>query len=550
MKRTLSALLVVSLLMPPVVPAMAQSVAGIAIASMDRASVRPFDRLVITGSGFQPASAAISVLFVPKQHGVPVVIPVYSATATRLEVIVPAFLDPAAGDFGFGQADVQVVQVTGDHVMSSNVLSGLDVAPVPALPASVGTGKVTRAFMRMSLKFLTAADASASQEARAAFRAFKDEQTALLAVVEGVVANPAVGAAARTVDSAALMIDAEMLKTSDRLIAAYLTSITTLVESQRLGDERAQALADEPCPRDVGDGVLDDVMCRAQIAILAASRNWITGVAVIAAGASVFVALSVAGVAFPALAAGTAGVLVLAGAAQLLYLSVSSTLVTSILSPDGPTVMSMLRDHTRKILEHANETTGLPVTSTAMVAADALTQVASWVRPTPNSSPQGGTTMSAPGLGLGGDVREIVTFQGSGAATRATRYGVPSTQSTRTIVAAVIAPPSLSWFDGAYLGVMNVTAAAGGKQESGTFNISFTVLDGVVKVIDPAAGTGTISANGRLRSSVGNCTITGSLAVGGPGPHGPGGGGGALPLCVNGEYSGWGSWSVSRAPRP
>jgi hypothetical protein len=219
MKRALSAVLIVAALTQAVAPLLAQQPGApvVTITSMDRGSVRPFDRLVISGSGFQPESAAISVLFTPRQHGLPVVVPVFSATATQVEVIVPTFLDPVRSDFGFGSADVQV---TRDHAMSSNVLTGLDVAPVPTLPASVGTGRVTSAFMRMSLQFLSAANADASPAERTAFTAFAAAQTALLAKVETVVANPASAAAGTTIDSAPFVIDGPMLRASDRFIAA------------------------------------------------------------------------------------------------------------------------------------------------------------------------------------------------------------------------------------------------------------------------------------------------------------------------------------------
>ena len=545
MKRILSSLLIVCAFAQPVVPVLAQQSAGITITSMDRGSVRPFDRLVISGTGFLPATAAISVSFVPKQHGVPIVIPVFRATATQVEVIVPAFLDPSAGDFGFGQADVQVVQVTADQVMSSNVLTGLDVAPVPVLPESVGTGKVTRAFMQLSLEFLTASNG-------AAVAAFKSEQAAVLAQVDAVVANPGVEVPLKTIDASPFLLSGAMLKASDRLIAAYLTSIEPFVRAQRLGGDRAHATA-EPCILNTGSAFWDDSLCSLRVAVFGGGPNWRGGVATIAAGAMV---MGLAALTPPiAIGVGAIGVVVgagvaLTGAAQLVYLAAASTLGQSIVGPDAPPLMYSLRYHGRKMFENANENVGVPILTAAIRAADAIAEQAAIVRDIADPSPRGGTITGASGISADGLTQNMNVYQGIADAILAIPVKVMLTKSTRTVFESRIEPPDISWFDGAYLGVMNLTATGGGKQESGTIDMSFTVLGGVVKMIDPAGGSGSVSANGRLKSSVGVCTVSGTLEVTAPGLHGPGSGGGALPLCVNGEYTGWGTWQVSRAPRP
>ena len=89
MKRTLSAVLIFCTLGQPAAPAFAQQPAAsvVTITSMDRGAVRPFDRLVISGSGFQPDTAAISVLLVPKQQRALLELKLHHKTKTRNERI-------------------------------------------------------------------------------------------------------------------------------------------------------------------------------------------------------------------------------------------------------------------------------------------------------------------------------------------------------------------------------------------------------------------------------------------------------------------------------
>jgi hypothetical protein len=540
-----SILLIVCTFAPPIVPVLAQQPAGLTITSMDRGSVRPFDRLVISGTGFLPATAAISVSFVPKQHGVPIVIPAFRATATQVEVIVPAFLDPATGDFGFGQADVQVVQVTADRVMSSNALSALDVAPVPVLPESVGAGKMTKAFMQLSLEFLAGANG-------AAFAAFKNEQTALLAHIDAVVANPGVEVSLKTIDASPFFLTGPMLKASDRLIAAYLASIEPFVRPRRIGGDRAQALA-EPCIVNTGSAFWDDSLCSLRVAVFGDGPNWRGGVKAMAAGAMV---LGLSALMPPiAVGVGVAGVFVgsglaLAGAAQLVYLAVASTLGPSLAGPDAPPLMHALR-HGRTIFENANAESGVPILMASSSVSEALTREALRFVAKDDESPLLGTIRSAFSFSPDGYSQNMIGEMGVADPLTAMHIWVLLNKANGSVFESRIVPPSLSWFDGAYLGTLNLNATGGGyRDEKFSLGLAFTVLNGIVTIIEPTGGSGTISANGRFTSSfLGNCVLNGAIEV--RAPAGPGVGGGAVPLCPDGRgYTGWGTWSANRAPRP
>jgi hypothetical protein len=531
MKQSLSALLIVCLL-APTVPLLAQSAAGISITSMDRASVRPFDRLVITGSGFLPATAAISVLFMPKQRGGPIVIPVHSATATLVEVIVPTFLDPATGDFGFGQVEVQVVQVTAAQVVTSNVLGGLDVAPVPTLPESAGTGRVTREFMKLSLDALAAARDSS-------FDPLKVELGVLLGNIDTVIAKPGSSVAIPTVDATPLSLTTPMLKASDRLIAAYLTSIAPYTRAQRLGDG-ARTLADVTCVP--GDLAVFIDLCSLRVSVFGGGRNWVGGLAAIAAGVTAIVAITSATA--PLVAAGllVGGVaLAAAGASQFVYLAMTSTLVMSLQSDEASAPADSVRDHSRQWLDNVSGFGGMPVPTASIKAADSIELVARANPPAVNPSPKGGMITATPSIDAASPTREMVVFQGASAPTR---IGVPSAQSVRTFAEARLAPADTAVFNGSYAGSLDLISANPLITSAYGIPMTFSVAGGVLTF--SGSGTGTVSGSGRVVATAGQCRFSGFLSA--KTATGAAAGGGSV-ICSLDDVTGSGPWTASRAAR-
>jgi hypothetical protein len=132
----------------------------VTITSLEPATVRPFGSLVITDSGFQPASAEIAVVIKSGSSGplpakvVPTAIPVHVATSTRIEVAIPPLVDANTAGLTSGQVDVQVVQTTSTSLMTSNALTGLTVSAVRPLPSGMAPGSVTRGYIRSALNVL------------------------------------------------------------------------------------------------------------------------------------------------------------------------------------------------------------------------------------------------------------------------------------------------------------------------------------------------------------------------------------------------------------
>ena len=112
----------------------AGSQASIAITSLSALQAQPFGSLTISGSGFDPTNGAISVILTPEGVGTPMAIPVFSATATALQVIVPPFFNQTSGSFSPGVVDLQAVQLSGSMVATSNVITGLAISAPPQVP--------------------------------------------------------------------------------------------------------------------------------------------------------------------------------------------------------------------------------------------------------------------------------------------------------------------------------------------------------------------------------------------------------------------------------
>jgi hypothetical protein len=406
--------------------------------------------------------------------------------------------------------------------------------------------------MRLSLEFLTVAGGAAGADARSAFEAFKAEQTALLDHVERVVANIDGIAGAKTIDSSAFILDAAMLKASDRLIAAHLHSLTPLIDGQRLDRDRAGTQASESCTPDTGSGELDETLCDLQASVVAASRDWITGVALVAGGLAVLIALTATGPLMMGVGAAAGAGLFLAGAAQLAYLGVSSALAPSLVAADAPPIMETMRDHGRAMLENASGTAAAAITSAATSAADAVAQVAARVTITPSDAPKGGTTVAASRIGPADSIREMVSFPG-GTNTVAIPIGVPATQLTRTLAEARISPPAAGAFDGAYLGEMDWFRSDGETTGGGTERVSFSVAGNAVTVVAPYGGTGSINQAGRVVGVSGvtpagfTCTFGGVLAITGAGAAA---GGGSLGCVPKDGFFTTGAWSAARARTP
>lgn len=496
---------------------LAQTEGTIAIISLDKATARPFSRLVITGSGFQPDSAEIAVALLPStgNGSTPnanigaTVIPVHTATATRLEIMVPALVDADTAALTSGQVGVQVVQTTATSVMTSNVMLGLGVSAVPPVPSGVKPGAVTRAYIQAGLNVLAGvrSDLASNADMAPLLAALQADQTDLANAVGMILNKQDLALNRPTKDGNPFTLDAQTLAISDQLIAAYLEQAVPLLEGQAppLSRRDVMTAGATPCPAPLGNAFLDDFICRKQRLDQErgrkASEAWQFGarlemeLTLGILGNWTGAALSGAGV----LAARTANGLQMLWAATTPYLTNYATLAPP------PALSKPLQNVGTELLDQL-VFRGVPITSSAVNALDAYKGAAKLA--------SGGETLSERGLVVSSS--SLREQSGSRAATVLRRgdptstpcvlrtaecvtvndVSVPSGQTTVPLESATLPPLTAAQFDGTYTGSMSFTVrvSAGGQEASETFSdpISFRVVNGVMEgtagVISPEGG--------------------------------------------------------------
>jgi hypothetical protein len=205
------------------------------INSLSTLSVVPASLLTISGSGFDPENSAISVLFTPEGSGIPIAIPVFSASANSINVIVPSFLDSTSG-FSSGVMTVQAIQVSGSSLLTSNTIGGLNVGPLPSIPTSNPAGAVTGAWINSGLIVLQniqtyAGSTPTYADLLSASNTLGSDLISSLQAIDLIKTDPALTRNLATLDGSAFVLDAATLAASDRLVVAYLQQFLDFVQT-------------------------------------------------------------------------------------------------------------------------------------------------------------------------------------------------------------------------------------------------------------------------------------------------------------------------------
>ncbi|MBN1390088.1 MAG: hypothetical protein JXA22_05540 [Candidatus Thermoplasmatota archaeon] len=150
----------------------------ISITALDATSLEPFSMLEIKGSGFDPQHSAISVVFISDQDP-PITISATYAESGKVRVVVPPYIDRYNTS---GTCGVKVIQVSGDRVMTSNVLKGLEIGPMQELNGSMDPGRYTRLYLTICQESLN--DMIINSTDSDLSMAFMDQMTWLMGVQE------------------------------------------------------------------------------------------------------------------------------------------------------------------------------------------------------------------------------------------------------------------------------------------------------------------------------------------------------------------------------
>jgi hypothetical protein len=206
------------------------------ISPLSQTSISPLTPLTINGSGFDPANAAISVLLVSEEWNPPVTVPAFASTDTTIQIMMPPL--PLAGmlqgTFAGDVVDVQVIQVDGGTISTSNVVTGLVVNALPAVPSDVVAGAITLAFLEGSLNVSSSLQEDATTDSSLSTLAtnltqYNADTNALISDTSFLMNNPGLNVAITTSNGMTTALDQSTLALSDQLILAYLTQFAAQV---------------------------------------------------------------------------------------------------------------------------------------------------------------------------------------------------------------------------------------------------------------------------------------------------------------------------------
>lgn len=199
----------------------------VSIASIDKTSAAPFDRLTVTGSGFDQANSGISLLFIPEDGNPVITIPVSSATTTDVQAMVPPMFDPTTGASIAETVDVQVVQVTGSIVTTSTLITGLNISALPSVAPTVAKGAMTLALMQSvaSLSATAESNAGSGTALQLALNQYGQDLATLQNAVTTIVNDPTQSVVITLANGSTTTLDANTLALSDQIAQALIAAI-------------------------------------------------------------------------------------------------------------------------------------------------------------------------------------------------------------------------------------------------------------------------------------------------------------------------------------
>lgn len=468
---------------------------SISITSMDSASVPTFGLIAINGNGFD-TSASISIVFTARD-AITVTVPAVSATSAAVRVAAPALVSSRSGQlFDIPVVvEVQVVQVTTGSVMTSNTLGGLTIEP--AAPVAGPAGAFTKSFAQTNIDIMS--DLRTARQSTAGYgdvltmaQAFTDAQRTIIDAINLILANKDVTVNLPTKDSLPMLLDSNVLATTDRLASAYIQQANAA--ARRAGGSTAGGCG---C---TGTTDAERMLCEFRHnACLAydASRRVAPELALDSYGA----ALGLLG-GWSAGGFSSAGSTASESTSGLGFLaSQALAYVTSILAGTAPpqvgslfqsSAQSMIDDFTANglgVLPGLDATMQMTQSVGNVVYHDQAIQV----------GPIGNMAIAAPQPeNPPSNTRPMRIYYGTGVGPK--WIATPINQSVTTLAQQTLPAPRVARFNGSYAGSTTGTCVVqtpdGPFVSGGSGPISASVLNGVIS--GDGGGTGTVTETGRF----------------------------------------------------
>lgn len=201
---------------------------AIQISALSEITAETLSSLTITGTGFDPANAAISVVLQPESGAAALVVPAYAASPTSVQIMVPPLLDLTTKAFADGTVAVQVIEVNGTTVSASNVITGLAIAAPPAVPTGVGVGVLTVAFLTAGQNVANSVQSATSgNPALSALGTdlgiYEQDLSGLITAINSITSDPGQTVSLPTSNGVPFVLNAQVLALSDQLALAYVT---------------------------------------------------------------------------------------------------------------------------------------------------------------------------------------------------------------------------------------------------------------------------------------------------------------------------------------
>jgi hypothetical protein len=489
-------------------------------AATDAVTLPAYGTLTINGSGFDPTNAAISVLVKPKGTGLPAVIPVFSATPTSLDVVIPPLVDSATGNFTSGSVDLQVIQVTSSTVNASAVVAGPSIADPYTVPASVKTGSISRAYMTSALEVLRTT--AASPRAAKLITSINKEIANLNTIIAAVdVAMNGGTASLDTRNGQPFTLDKPALALMDRMVMAQLLQFSPYARrtSERIPKSSLLSMSDTACLANTGNPFTDGFICEKQTY----SQNLAeTGAKAVQMGAKFEMGFyfGALGGAIGTAAAEAGAAASTAKVASMLF-GVASDFITSYATASpAPQLKDTLEgigaDSADSLLEIYAKW-GVPFIKPAYDAFNLVNQAMELTAPG-STAPKGGLATSSSSSNVTAGNQSVLAVARSSAGLAENRIQVPPAATTTSVSAAQRPQAGVSQFDGSYSG--SYTGTWNGKD--GTYSvggsISFSVRNGGISISSPATGSGSLSATGLVLFGGGaggglTCTFGGTFTL-------------------------------------
>ena len=436
---------------------------GIAISSLSGNSVPPFGTLVINGSGFDPANAAISVLLTPTAGGPSIAVPAAAATANSIQICVPPLLGATQG-IATGAASVQVIQLEGTTLSTSNVVTGLQITALPAVPADAVPGEVTLGVLDETLNVDATTIAAAQRDPdladlAAALVGFNADLNTLVSAIQAIKNDPSKTITITGANGVPITLDANTLALSDQLMWAYLSEFLAemgdLLQPSPAAGRSAAAEGMFPAPADNAavcagyentDPVTQIAACGGQqdLQNQLTAFDWIGTQGQKVQKFLIGMELSpVAGWAAAASGMTGAEALVFGLLADFDIGQISAVLTGT----ERPSLYDSVKDASIKLLdEYALGGHGILPASVDILSF--VIPIASKLLPTsPSSAPQKGLILTGPQTGVPKGSSGVQAFQTSNGKTTVTTLAAPASQQVNPISSVTIPPPASCTLD-------------------------------------------------------------------------------------------------------